>query len=681
MNRKKIKIVSSLLALFITLMPLAQTQAESFSTSASGSTSISEGEEFVVTFSFSSSINIYGIDAALNYDSSKLSMTNYAGAGSFSATVGGRISAWTVSDTSGGSFASVTFKALSGFGKGDSTTISLGSVSGSDGNDDVSGSGCSITVSIPGGGSSGNNDNNGGNGSNSNMGNNGGASNNDPSLSSDSSLKSLSIEGYALSPSFGSSRYDYSVSVDFATESLNISALPNDDKASVRYEGNELKAGAETQVFIIVTAENGSTSTYTIKAKRGTDPNKKASDNCFLELLMPSSGKLSPVFNKNTFNYVVETDSSVKEMTFETKTEDANAVCNVIGEAQLISGRENMYHIICTAEDGVSSKIYTVTVRSSQSYETYISKSFINSVVKRINNVEKNIFLDMSFCPVQLVSADIFKALSANEGITLTVKTKNGTISFNSAETNYEITEDIYDLTMIRSSTYSNDFLSAMGSYENYVFSTHHKNELPGFATFNVYTNFGKGQIVNIYAYDASEDKMIIAAKNVVVGEGGVVAFEMDKGGDFVITTMDVEDAEAYHSVNRVNNTHGLTRTLGFVAVGLLALLIGFVGGYFAQKGKKSGTHQQNKNKKKTSEPKVVSNVPEKSDKPDNEEPVSGGEISVTKEENEPEPLTEPLTKETGEEKPIKENKNKKSEGEDNLSDFEAMLDKRLKKK
>ena len=166
MNRKKIKIVSSLLALFITLMPLAQTQAESFSTSARGRTSISEGEEFVVTFSFSSSINIYGIDAALNYDSSKLSMTNYAGAGSFSATVGGRISAWTVSDTSGGSFASVTFKALSGFGKGDSTTISLGSVSGSDGNDDVSGSGCSITVSIPGGGSSGNNDNNGGNGSN-----------------------------------------------------------------------------------------------------------------------------------------------------------------------------------------------------------------------------------------------------------------------------------------------------------------------------------------------------------------------------------------------------------------------------------------------------------------------------------------------------------------------------------
>ncbi len=676
MNRKKIKIVSVLLTLCIMLMPLSKTFAESFSTSASGSTSISEGEEFIITFSFSSSINIYGIDAALNYDSSKLSLTGYAGTGVFSATVGGRISAWTVSDTSGGSFASVTFKALSGFTKGDSTTISLGNVSGSDGNDDVSGSGCSITVSIPGGGSSGNNDNNNNNGGNS--GNSGSTTNNDPSLSSDSTLKSLSVDGYALSPSFSSSRYDYSVSVDYSTESLNITALPNNTKANVRYEGNELKAEGETQVFIIVTAENGSTSTYTIKAQKGANPNKKASDNCFVELLVPSSGRLSPVFDKNTFNYVVETESTVKEMTFEAKPEDSNAVCNVIGESQLISGRENMYHIICTAEDEVSSKIYTVTVRSSQNYETYISRSFINSVVKRINNGEKNIFLDMSFCPVQLVSADIFKALSTSEGVTLTVKTKNGTISFTSLETNYEITEDIYDLTMIRSSTYSNDFLSSMGSYENYVFSTHFKKELPGFAVFNVFTNFTKGQTVNIYAYDAGEDKMIIAAKNVVVADGGVVVFEMDKGGDFVITTMDVENAELYHSVNRVSNTPGITKILGFAAVGLLALLIGFVGGYFSQKGKTKS--QKSKRKKKSGTPKSVQDNSEEEYKTNNSSSASNNSPALQKAGNEPEQLTESETEASGEENRKKESRNKKSEDEDSLSELEAMLDKRLKK-
>ncbi len=606
MRLRNKKIISAVAALLLVCMPFSRVTAETFSTSASGSTSISKGEEFTITFSFSSSSNIYGIDAALNYDSSKLSITSSSGAGAFSATVGGRIAAWTVNGTTSGSFASVTFKAISGFGQGESTTISLGDVSGSDGDNDVSGSGCSITVSIPSGQSSGNN---GGSGSNGGS-NNSSKTNNDPSLSTDSSLKGLSISGYALSPSFSSNAFEYSVSVDFETEKLDITATPNDSKATVRCEGNELKAGATSKIFVIVTAENGSTSTYTIIAQRDKDPNAKASSNCDVEALIPSSGKLLPVFDKDTFNYIIETDGSVREMTFEVQAFDANASCNVIGEPQLISGRENMYHIVCTAEDGTSTKIYNVTVRCAQNYETYVSQSYVNSITKKIKDGQKNVFLDMSFCPVQLVDADIFKTLKDSEGVTVTLKTKNGTISFCSDEMDYEITQDVYDLTMIRSSTYSDDFLSAMGSYENYVFSTHYKAELPGFATFTVYTNLSKGQVVNVYSYDESEDKMIIAAKNIVVSDGGGVSFDIDKGGDFVITTMDVENAEAYHSVNRVSNTPTIARFLVYITIGIAVLCAGFCIGYFAGKSKgcKNGHNKKHKKNKRNAEKKSEMN-------------------------------------------------------------------------
>lgn len=92
------------------------------------------------------------------------------------------------------------------------------------------------------------------------------------SYSKVNTLKSLSIDGLELSPSFKSDVLNYSVSADSNTTSVNIKCSLSDSKASVNGCGNHDVSEGDNKINIVVTAENGSTKTYTI-AINVSDPN------------------------------------------------------------------------------------------------------------------------------------------------------------------------------------------------------------------------------------------------------------------------------------------------------------------------------------------------------------------------------------------------------------------------
>lgn len=84
--------------------------------------------------------------------------------------------------------------------------------------------------------------------------------------SSDSSLASLSIKEGKLSPEFKAGTTSYKVSLAEGTTSVNVSAKANDAKASVSGIGEvKVKAGSN-KISLTVTAEDGSTTVYTITA-------------------------------------------------------------------------------------------------------------------------------------------------------------------------------------------------------------------------------------------------------------------------------------------------------------------------------------------------------------------------------------------------------------------------------
>lgn len=85
-------------------------------------------------------------------------------------------------------------------------------------------------------------------------------------LSSDSSLSSLGVENATLSPEFTSGNKEYSVSLEPDITSINVLATTNHGGASVSGAGTREVTDGDNRIEIVVTAENGTTSTYVINA-------------------------------------------------------------------------------------------------------------------------------------------------------------------------------------------------------------------------------------------------------------------------------------------------------------------------------------------------------------------------------------------------------------------------------
>lgn len=182
---------------------------------------------------------------------------------------------------------SFTFTAKSA---GTSTIKAYCTVVGNTEGDPVSISGSSTTVTVTSGssnnggstGQTGNNNNNNGDSNNNNGGDNTDQpddSDKEPEKSSDSSLSSLIISAGSLSPEFAAGTKDYTTTVDYSVSSLAVTATPADSKATVTsVTGNDSLEVGENTVSIVVTAENGATSTYNIVVTRRSEDDPENSD-------------------------------------------------------------------------------------------------------------------------------------------------------------------------------------------------------------------------------------------------------------------------------------------------------------------------------------------------------------------------------------------------------------------
>lgn len=90
----------------------------------------------------------------------------------------------------------------------------------------------------------------------------------DPDKASNSYLKSLSVEGFKLSPAFNKDKMEYTIVVPGDKEKVTIKGELEDDKASVEGLGEvELKEGIN-KIEVRVTAENGEVRKYIISITR-----------------------------------------------------------------------------------------------------------------------------------------------------------------------------------------------------------------------------------------------------------------------------------------------------------------------------------------------------------------------------------------------------------------------------
>lgn len=97
--------------------------------------------------------------------------------------------------------------------------------------------------------------------------------------SSNASLGSLVISAGTLSPEFSAATKDYTATVDYSCSSLAVTANPADSKASVTsVTGNDSLEVGKNTVSVVVTAEDGSTSTYNIVVTRRAEDDPENAD-------------------------------------------------------------------------------------------------------------------------------------------------------------------------------------------------------------------------------------------------------------------------------------------------------------------------------------------------------------------------------------------------------------------
>ena len=88
------------------------------------------------------------------------------------------------------------------------------------------------------------------------------------SYSDDATLRSLSVEGFEITPSFDKKTYEYNLEVENDVEKVNVVANKNNANARVEGAGEiELKEG-NNKIEVVVTAQKGNSLTYTININR-----------------------------------------------------------------------------------------------------------------------------------------------------------------------------------------------------------------------------------------------------------------------------------------------------------------------------------------------------------------------------------------------------------------------------
>jgi len=199
--------------------------------------------------------------------------------------------------------------------------------------------------------------------------------------STDATLAGLSLSSGTLSPVFNSATSTYVASVNYTVSNVIVTPAVVNAHATVTINGTLVASGSGLSIPLIpgdnivvfaVTAEDGATTkSYTLTITRTA-----ASSDASLAGLSLSEGTLSSAFASGTSVYTASVGAGISTATLFLYTNDANATVLVNGSAPdgasgtiavPLTGASTLVTIISTAQDGVTTKTYTLTVNRAAS--------------------------------------------------------------------------------------------------------------------------------------------------------------------------------------------------------------------------------------------------------------------------------------------------------------------------
>lgn len=174
------------------------------------------------------------------------------------------------------------------------------------------------------------------------------------SKSSNSRLSSLAIEGVVLTPEFSAGTKEYTVNVPNEITTLAITANPEHSKATVRIEGNEELELGENEIKVIVTAEDGSRTTYEITAIRAdVELGLQSLLIAYEENGTRKEYSLEPAFMSNVYEYKLKTNIpyNIEKLIIEGIATKENATVTITGNENLKEGLNEIKIVVLLKDE------------------------------------------------------------------------------------------------------------------------------------------------------------------------------------------------------------------------------------------------------------------------------------------------------------------------------------------
>ena len=189
--------------------------------------------------------------------------------------------------------------------------------------------------------------------------------------SSDATLSSLGLINAPISPNFSPAVTSYTATVHNLVTTETVIAAPNHSGATVvTNNGNPITLVVGTNTIPVeVTAADGTTKiTYTVTITRSP------SSDATLSNLISSIGTLTPGFAPATTAYTLAVNHSVTTLTLTPTVNEPNATAVINGGLPigLVVGA-NPITVTVTAQDGTTTRQYTVTVTRAPSSDATLS--------------------------------------------------------------------------------------------------------------------------------------------------------------------------------------------------------------------------------------------------------------------------------------------------------------------
>jgi hypothetical protein len=252
--------------------------------------------------------------------------------------------------------------------------------------------------------------------------------------SDDSTLGSLSVDAGALDPAFSPTVQSYDIDVAHSTDSITIFAEPSDAKASLSGAGTKQLLVGENALAIVVTAEDGSKTTYTINVVRA------ASSEAGLASLTVEGLGLAPEFNAEILDYTVNAPNELEYITIAAEALDGDAGIAGTGSFEIAEG-SNDFDVTVTAPDEVTQITYSITVNrasaAASSDATLSSLTVDGHTLTPDFNPQTNSY-----------SVDVESSVSNITISATATDTENATISGDIGQFSLDVGENYFDISV-----------------------------------------------------------------------------------------------------------------------------------------------------------------------------------------------------------------------------------------